>query len=1186
MHFVVSNSNEMKLWKFWQAPSTQWSERRLASVIGVGFLSLWLLSMAVIWARWASERSGIEHEMQRYAAVALRAKATEVEGILLRTYHVIRTISMLPGVRGAAVKNRNSVEKNAQELGWIGEKEYGAVQQLYNQIASSVSVSEIYVVQDGFRPDQGQVPFMMFDEIAVQNSRGVKSQVSVGIEPDRPIEDETEEYLDFVRQLDLLRSSVPKIPANAPEGILPIISREIRTCDNAQYKSIAHGNVKEANGFSLSVPVYSIHEGQFNGIVTAMLRRNIFEAALRGIPVAQVIEQPGEPVHDGARRTQYASPSNYVLEQQSTAMRIFDRNNPYLKTQQGIVGDVFFRDSIELNLPGRDTWKLQIYVSNEQRLEGFAAGQWAAISQATLLTLALLMAWLFVHILLRQQMAARRQAESQTDGLIDDLKQQTQIANAASLAKSQFLANMSHEIRTPMNAILGMLTLLQKTELSASQFDYATKSEGAARSLLGLLNELLDFSKIEAGKMALDTHPFSLDSTLRDLSVILSANVGEKPIELIFDIDPTVPAQLMGDAMRLHQVLLNLGSNATKFTERGEVVLAIKVMQRSEEAATLRFSIKDSGMGIAADDQVRIFGGFSQAEASTTRRFGGTGLGLPISKHFVSLMGGQLELESEPNKGSLFYFTITLPVVAANLDGEDAYKQKPGAIASPETTQWRALFVDDNATVREALRCMGQSLGWQVDTAQGCDDAMELLHQSIGKARHYQAIYVDWSLPGIGGWNLVQNVRTLLAEGGDTENRGNTLVVLLVTAHERELLSNFAPDDQALVDGTLVKPVTASMLLDAVADVRNESDPVDAFRAIGVGVQRRLEGMRLLLVEDNLNNQQVASELLRCEGAHVQIANNGREGVEAVAAAVPRFDVVLMDLQMPVMDGFNATRVIRYDMGLKDLPIVAMTANAMASDVEACLAAGMNDHVGKPFDLTHLVQVLRQQAKWANAPVEMQLNQPVLSQSLVRAAFAGGIDLAQAVHRMGGNQDVYLRMLQTFINDLEILPEQMKESSPENLRRLMHTLKGLAATLGVSDLSSEAAAAEKIMRSGQTPDEVGSATHAVCEAILRAVPGVQGVLKALQDEQAIRSAHHVGASSTEIDYEILVAKLQALSHLLQIQDMEAMTAMAELQGDFATAMGEDLAALEIEMANLEFEKALEVCEALLSKYSK
>jgi CheY-like chemotaxis protein len=496
-----------------------------------------------------------------------------------------------------------------------------------------------------------------------------------------------------------------------------------------------------------------------------------------------------------------------------------------------------------------------------------------------------------------------------------------------------------------------------------------------------------------------------------------------------------IPAHLVGDAMRLHQVLLNLGSNATKFTERGEVVLAIKVVHIDNGAATLRFSIQDSGMGIAAEDQVRIFASFSQAEASTTRRFGGTGLGLPISQQFVSLMGGELKLESELGKGSLFHFTITLPIP------------------------------DENA----------------------------------------------------------------------------------------------APEDD-----------------------RNECEPLHAPTAIGASTQRRLEGMRLLLVEDNINNQQVASELLGSEGAVVQIANHGREGVEAVAAAVPRFDVVLMDLQMPVMDGFDATRVIRYDLGLKDLPIVAMTANAMASDREACLAAGMNDHVGKPFDLTHLVSVLRQQAKWESAPIETRSNQAVFSQSLMRAASDGGIDLVQAVHRMGGKQDIYRRMLQTFAKDLEILQEQIQAANPENLRRLVHTLKGLAATLGVSDLSGEAAAAEKILGSGKAPENVRSATHAVCEAIVRATPGVQVVLKALHSEQAAVRGNRPGTRSKEIDHEALVSKLQALSRLLQIQDMEAMTTVAELQRDFAEALGEQFSELEVEMANLEFEKALKICDALLA----
>jgi len=389
-------------------------------------------------------------------------------------------------------------------------------------------------------------------------------------------------------------------------------------------------------------------------------------------------------------------------------------------------------------------------------------------------------------------------------------------AEAASRTKSQFLANMSHELRTPMNAILGMLQLLHKTEMTPRQLDYTSKSENAAKSLLGLLNDILDLSKIDAGKMELDPHPFRLDELLQDLSVIFSIGVSDKPVEVLFDIAPSTPSALVGDAMRLKQILINLGSNAIKFTQQGTVVLQIRVVEMTEASTALRFAMIDSGIGIAPAQQQLIFEDFSQAEASTTRRFGGTGLGLSICKQLVTLMGGELKLDSEPGQGSTFYFTLTLPK-------SDQF----------ESESWPKL-----------------------------------------------------------------------------------------------------PLQESLPQSPLQVPV------------------------VEVNYQGPLTGLRLLLVEDNLINQQVAQELLSAEGAQVVVAGNGLLGFNAVANASPPFDAVLMDLQMPVMDGFTATRKIREELGLTALPIIAMTANAMDSDRNDCLAAGMNAHVGKPFDLKQLVALL------------------------------------------------------------------------------------------------------------------------------------------------------------------------------------------------------------------------------------
>ena len=770
---------------------------------------------------------------------------------------------------------------------------------------------------------------------------------------------------------------------------------------------------------------------------------------------------------------------------------------------------------------------------------------------------------------------------------ITELVEATEAAQTASVSKSQFLANMSHEIRTPMNAILGMLTLLRKTELTTRQADYATKSEGAARALLGLLNEILDFSKIEAGKMTLDPHPFALDQMLRDLSVILSTTVGQKPVEVLFDIDPSMPRQLLGDAMRLQQVLLNLGSNAIKFTERGEVVLSIQVQQRTDIAVTVLFSMQDSGIGIAPENLTRIFSGFTQAEASTTRRFGGTGLGVVISQRFVSLMGGELEVQSEPGKGSRFYFSITLPL-AAESDEQDRKRMRDRASCA----SWRTLVIDDNPTAREVLEHMCQSLGWQVDLAESGEQALQILKQRMTQGIHYKAIFVDWNMPGMDGWQASLGIRELQANSARTEGVQAAPVVVMVTAHGREMLSQRSQTEQLLLDGFLVKPITASMLFDSVIDARQASDQSHPSQASTKAAQRRLEGMRLLVVEDNLNNQQVARELLEDEGALIQIANHGQEAVEAIAAADLAFDVVLMDLQMPVMDGFAATKVIRGDLGLRDLPIVAMTANAMVSDREACLGVGMNDHVGKPFDINDLVRVLRRNARWGDAPPAPPTTELTLTQDLMQAATAAGVDLNAALHRLGGKQDVYRRMLSTFLTDLKVMPGQLlgfaqgmaHGDSPDIAKRSLHTLKGLAATLGAMALSTEAASAERVMATNPTAELALATAQQAGSAIANALPGLQSLLDFLQkDHQEAGDAPGAGANP-ELDRPRLLAALQAMERLLEASDMESMNAMAELQQEFGLALGDEVAALEAAMADLDFDGALPLCKALVQKY--
>jgi PAS domain S-box-containing protein len=743
---------------------------------------------------------------------------------------------------------------------------------------------------------------------------------------------------------------------------------------------------------------------------------------------------------------------------------------------------------------------------------------------------------------------------------VTEMARATQAAEAAAVAKGQFLATMSHEIRTPMNAILGMLALLGKTTLSVRQADYAGKAAGAARSLLGLLDEILDFSRAEAGKLTLDPQPFAVEQLLRDVSVIQTASIGNKPLELLFDIDPALPPRLVGDSMRLRQVLVNLSGNAIKFTSQGEVVLSVAVRARGAAHVTLEFAVRDTGIGIAPENQARIFDAFTQAEASTTRRFGGTGLGLAISQRLVRQMGGTLELDSTPGRGSRFHFTLTLPVVDT--------QQAPAAQGA-----LRVLVVDDNPTARDVLCRMSRSLGWTADAAESGEQALQMLQAQAAAGAGCDAVFVDWQMPGLDGWQTGRRIRGLALPG-------SAPLIVLVTASDEGAVLQRSDAERALIDAYVIKPATALMLCEALGDACAGRAPLPQ-RPDPAGPPR-LAGLRVLLVEDNPNNQQVMRELLEDEGAAVRIAQHGQDALAALAEAPEAFDVVLMDLQMPVMDGITATRRIRQEPGLATLPIVAMTANAMVSDREACLAAGMDEHVGKPFDLDHLVGVLRRLAgrgaTAADGAAAPEAATQALPASVSAAAAAAGVDLEAALGRLGGKREVYGRMLRNFVTDLTVMPEQLAQGERLPVAQLLHTLKGLAATLGAPALAAQAARAEQLLEGAAGPAVPADAIAYARSAITAALPGLAALQRALQPAPA-RDERPAAAPSPNAGS--LDAALQALAAQLRQADMAATDAMDTLLRQFGGALGTRLAPLDEAIGRLDFERALQLCLDLI-----
>lgn len=621
-------------------------------------------------------------------------------------------------------------------------------------------------------------------------------------------------------------------------------------------------------------------------------------------------------------------------------------------------------------------------------------------------------------------------AQLQLEASLRHAKEQ---ADAASAAKSAFLANMSHEIRTPMNAVLGMLQLVQATELNVRQLDYVLKAQGAAHALLGLLNDILDYSKIEAGKLQLERHDFELEPMLRDLAVVLAGNQGDKDIEVMFDVDTALPAVLLGDSLRLQQVLINLAGNALTFTHNGQVEVSLHQLQRTAEHIRLRVAVSDTGIGISEHQLQRIFDGFTQAEASTTRRYGGTGLGLVICKRLVELMGSTLHVESQLGVGSRFWFDIELGV----RDGADLL-----AHTREEPEQLRLLIVDDNLIARQLLQQTILDLGWHAETADSGDDALLRMQQA---QQPFDIVLLDWRMPGMDGLEVAQRIR----ESAVPHRPPPT--VIMITAHGREVLADRHGEADAPFAGFLTKPVTPRQLVACILQARHGDSgetPVPGYK-----LGQRLLGLRLLVVEDNALNRQVARELLAGEGAEVSLAEGGLEGVQLAQTAQPPFDAILMDIQMPDIDGLEATRRLRQHPAHRALPIIAMTANAPHTDRDQCLAAGMNDHVGKPIDIEKLVAVILQCCGLDHAQASTSTaNEPLEDQAAI-------------LKRFGGNLALLRSMLEIFPADLQQQMDQLQahlqQGDQRAILRSLHSLKGSAGTIGARQLSLRCAELEK-----------------------------------------------------------------------------------------------------------------------------
>jgi two-component system sensor histidine kinase/response regulator len=766
---------------------------------------------------------------------------------------------------------------------------------------------------------------------------------------------------------------------------------------------------------------------------------------------------------------------------------------------------------------------------------------------------------------------AARQAYEEQQALMRALEHSRGEAEEASRTKSAFLANMSHEIRTPMNTIIGLSELALSRDLQGRLRDYVGRINSSAKHLLGIINDILDFSKIEAGKLEIESVPFRLDELLSNVANLVLEKANAKSLELLFDVSPAIPQHLQGDALRLGQILINFANNAVKFTERGEIVVSI----RPEDAdggsplpgsLRLRFAVRDTGIGLTPSQMGALFESFHQADASTTRKYGGTGLGLSISKRLAELMGGEIGVESEPGVGSTFWFTTSLQV--ASVDAAQAETAPAAPVAGR-----RALVVDDNSSSRAILTGLLERLGVVAEAVDGGAAALVQVQLQDALDHPFDWVLLDWRMPQMDG---VETARTLRDRALRQPPR-----LIMVSGYDRDEAMQAAKDLD--IAAFLDKPVYASALLDTLASTLAE-------RAGGTGTSLRagepapratgsaaLRGLRVLLVDDQEFNRFVGTEMLQSAGIVVETAEDGMQAVRRVQQT--RYDAVLMDMQMPVMDGITATKEIRKLPQLHDLPILAMTANAMQHDKDACHAAGMQAVVTKPIVPDDLWNAL---LRWTKPPKTPPVADATAATAVTappveaRPSAAGlpdiaGLDMAGALRRANHNQGLYRKLLVMYWQGQGAVPAALRQAMQAQdwpqAERLAHSSRGISASIGATAVAEAADRLEAELRARQATARLAP----LVDAWERALQGLLAQLAPALAEAETATQPQDLADATAVDDPRAV--LTRLLELLQAGDSEAQSLWDAHASDLRAVLGEDHDGLDQAIQAFDFEAA-------------